>query len=85
MGTFPPVLLLDLELLDFNCYVFLQSDLNFFKHQLNKMHHPVYHVDYTILTLTLSIGIAIAPTVPTVAQLLILHQLPKLAFIQDVS
>ena len=57
MGTFPPVLLLDLELLDFNCYVFLQSDLNSFKNQVNKMFHPLYLVDYELLTLTLSVGI----------------------------
>ena len=60
MGTFSPVLLLDLELLDFNCYDFLQSDLNSFKHQVNKMFHPLYLVDYKLLTLTLSVGIDFA-------------------------
>jgi hypothetical protein len=56
-------LLLDLELLDFNCYVFLQSDLNFFKHQVNRM-HILLIIHYLH---SLSIGIAIPPTVPTVA------------------
>ena len=84
MGTFPPVLLLDLELLDFNCYVFLQSDLNFFKHQVNK--NPLlFHVDYTLLTLTLSIGICDCTTVPTVSQLLISSTISQVGIHKDVS